>query len=147
MTNPSRANVTKGGPHGPPQSSRKTIRYRQERVKSMTESFGDRLRRIRESKGLNQGELAERTGLQPSAVSHFESGRRSPSFENLNRLADALSVSLDFLIGRMVEARPAGPMAQQLFRHFEQMSVEDQENLAKFAEMLARKHRDRQRGK
>jgi len=113
----------------------------------MTESFGDRLRRIRESKGLNQGELAERTGLQPSAVSHFESGRRSPSFENLNRLADALSVSLDFLIGRMVEARPAGPMAQQLFRHFEQMSVEDQENLAKFAEMLARKHRDRQRGK
>jgi transcriptional regulator with XRE-family HTH domain len=35
--------------------------------------------------------------LKPSAVSHFETGRRSPSLGNLIRLADALDVSLDVL--------------------------------------------------
>ncbi len=70
----------------------------------MPEDFGERLRKVRESKGLNQAQLAEKSGLQPSAVSHFELGRRSPSFDNLKRLADALSVTIDYLLGRQHEA-------------------------------------------
>ena len=52
----------------------------------MPEAFEDRLRRSREEKGLSQAELAQKTGFQPSAISHFESGRRSPSFDNLKKL-------------------------------------------------------------
>jgi transcriptional regulator with XRE-family HTH domain len=113
----------------------------------MSESFGERLRRIREEKRLSQAELGERTGFQPSAISHFESGRRSPSFDNLKKLADALAVTIDFLLGRETVPTTAGPVAEKLFRNFEQMTAEDQDDLAKFAAMLAEKNRRRQEGK
>jgi transcriptional regulator with XRE-family HTH domain len=55
------------------------------------------LRECRELRGYSQTDLAARTGLKPSAVSHFETGNRVPSLGNLIRLADALDVSLDTL--------------------------------------------------
>ena len=113
----------------------------------MPETFGDRLRRIREEKRLNQSDLAGRTGFQPSAISHFESGRRAPSFDNLKKLADALAVTIDFLLGRETLPTTAGPVAEKLFRNFEQMTAEDQDDLAKFAAMLADKNRRRQEDK
>ena len=38
---------------------------------------------------------------QASAISHFETGTRKPSFDNLRRLADALDVTTDYLLGRV----------------------------------------------
>lgn len=111
----------------------------------MSERFEERLRRARLDKGLSQAELAGRAGFQPSAVSHFETGTRSPSFENLKRIADALAVSADYLLGRQGESTAAGPVADKLFRNFERMSADDQETIAEWAEMLARKSSKRRR--
>lgn len=61
--------------------------------------FGNRLRTIREKKGLTQFELAEKCGLTASWVSHFENGNRSPGIENLIRLSFGLCVNLDRLCG------------------------------------------------
>lgn len=102
--------------------------------------FSERLQTTRQLKGLSQTDLAKRAGLQPSAISHFENGRRSPSFDNLKRLADALFVTVDYLLGRAEEPKSHGLVAEQLFRNFQQMSQEDQEALAKMAEMLAKKN-------
>lgn len=60
---------------------------------------GARLRSARDVRGLTQAEVAEITGLKPSAVSHFEAGRRAPSLANLVRLSRALHVSADKLLG------------------------------------------------
>lgn len=109
----------------------------------MPEDFGDILRKERETRGLSQSELAQKAGFQPSAISHFESGRRSPSFDNLKKLADALSVTIDYLLGRETIPSSAGPLAEKLFRDFEQMSAEDQDDLANFAALLAKKNRHR----
>jgi len=109
----------------------------------MSQQFTDRLRKARKAKQLSQTELAERAGLQPSAISHFETGRRAPSFDNLKRLADALSASLDYLLGREDQPKAAGPKVQQFFRHFEQMSERDQELIQGFVEMLREKDRGR----
>jgi transcriptional regulator with XRE-family HTH domain len=105
----------------------------------MSPEFPDRLRAARQLRGLSQTELAEKSGLQPSAVSHFETGRRSPSFDNLKVLSDALQVTTDFLLGRVSEPNLTGPVATQLFRHAEQMSDSDLDTLTSFAEMLAKK--------
>ena len=112
----------------------------------MTENFGERLRKVREAKGLSQAQLAEKSGLQPSAVSHFELGRRSPSFDNLKHLADALSVTIDYLMGRQVQPTTAGPVADKLFRNFQAMSLEDQAVLSRMADMLAKQNESRQSG-
>jgi len=107
----------------------------------MAESFGERLRKTREDKGLSQSELAQKAGFQPSAIAHFESNRRSPSFDNLRRLADSLAVTIDFLLGRETEPKTAGPVAEQLFRDFARMTTKDQETVADIAKMLAAKDR------
>lgn len=107
--------------------------------------FPDRLRAARELRKLSQGDLAGRTGLQPSAISHFETGRRSPSFENLRRLADALQVTTDFLLGRSDEPEVAGTVAQQMFRDADQLSSEDLEAAAEMIQFF-KKRRDREKG-
>lgn len=48
---------------------------------------------------LTQAELAEKAGMHPTAITHYETGRRTPSMANLRILVDALDVSADYLIG------------------------------------------------
>ena len=63
----------------------------------MDTAFKQNLLDIRKFLGLSQSELAKRIGWQPSHISHFESGRRLPSVQNLIKLARALGVSTDRL--------------------------------------------------
>ena len=105
--------------------------------------FSERLRIARERAGLSQSDLAEKAGFQASAISHFETGRRSPSFENLRRLSDALGVTTDYLIGRVSEVAASNTLAEALFREYSQMSAADQE----FFEQMARTLADRNRPK
>jgi len=53
----------------------------------------------RENLRWSQSDLAKATGLQPAAISHFETGNRRPSAHNIIRLALALHVSADWLLG------------------------------------------------
>ena len=58
------------------------------------ESFGARLRRLREAAGLTQEELASRAGLSSDAVSRLERGQRKHPYPHTVRsLADALELS------------------------------------------------------
>lgn len=66
-------------------------------------TFSLNLRTVRKFLGWGQAELADRAGLAPSAVSHFETGTRLPSLPNLLRLCDALSCTAD----RLLRAKPA----------------------------------------
>jgi len=116
----------------------------------MSPQFQSRLRQIRESRGLTQADLAKKARLQAAAVSHFETGQRSPSFENLRKLSDALNVSVDFLLGRIDEEKHgqglgAAPRAQQLFRHAENLTDESFETLEAMAKMLLEKDEERRR--
>jgi ribosome-binding protein aMBF1 (putative translation factor) len=56
--------------------------------------FGNRLREIRERVGVSQEKLAELAKLHRTYVSSVERGRRNISLVNIERLADALGVSL-----------------------------------------------------
>ncbi len=60
--------------------------------------FAGRLRELRESAGLTQQELAEKAALTKDGVAQLESGRRSPSWETVVALCQALKVGPgDFL--------------------------------------------------
>lgn len=64
-------------------------------------TVSQRLREFREQRGLTQTELGVRAGMAAASVSHFETGQRVPSLESLMKLADALEVSVDALLGRV----------------------------------------------
>jgi len=63
-------------------------------------SFGKRLRKAREAKGLTQKELANLLFLGESTISFYEADKREPKLEILEKLANALDVSVDWLLGR-----------------------------------------------
>jgi len=107
----------------------------------MSNIFAGRLRTARVHRKMSQSELAEAAKLQPSAVSHFETGRRSPSFQNLKALSDALEVTTDYLIGRTDDFKNSSAVSLKLLRHAEKMSHEDLETLTSMAKMMAKKHK------
>jgi len=100
--------------------------------------FPSRLRAARDQRELTQGDLAKRSGLQTSAISHFETGTRKPSFDNLRRLADALDVTTDYLLGRVADFKALAG-ADQLHRHYSAMTTADRAVAEQMMELLARK--------
>lgn len=62
--------------------------------------FKDMLVFLRKREGLSQLELGERLGLTKSTISMYENGRRKPSYEALESIADYFNVSMNFLMGK-----------------------------------------------
>jgi len=103
--------------------------------------FRDRVRAARDLRGLSQAQLAEKTGLQVSAISHFETGGRSPSFDNLRKLADALDVTTDYLIGRSDHPQLSSTAATTVFKHAEKLTAADLKFVQEMVESLAKRNK------
>lgn len=106
--------------------------------KNPSEIFQERLKRARNLRGYNQDELAKKAGMPASSIAHFETGTRKPSFDSLRRLANALEITTDYLLGR-VEDPELSKDGDPLFRDIGKLSGNDREIAKDFLEMLARR--------
>jgi len=61
--------------------------------------FGEKLRKARREKGLTQSQLAEITGLSRRSIVHYERHAKMPPLEKVKKMARALKVSSDELLG------------------------------------------------
>lgn len=61
--------------------------------------FGTRLKRARKLKHMTQKQLAERLGVEQSAISNYETNFRLPASSALMAIAEELSVGVDYLLG------------------------------------------------
>lgn len=59
--------------------------------------FAKRLKELRVSRGLTQDDLARELKLVKSSISMYENGKRKPSFEVLEAIADYFNVNMDTL--------------------------------------------------
>lgn len=99
--------------------------------------FQERLRTVREQlRKWSRAELAERAKLPPSSIAHFETGSRKPSFETLRRLANALDVTTDYLLGR-VDSPERAEAGDPLYRDIGKLTGSDREIAKDFLAMLA----------
>ena len=103
---------------------------------SPSEIFKDRLKAAREFRKWSQSDLAGRAGLPPSSIAHFETGSRKPSFDTLRRLANALEVTTDYLLGRVSDPGLA-EAGDPLFRDVGKLTGQDRELAKDFLKMLA----------
>ena len=103
-----------------------------------SEVFPARLQAARDLRAWNQTELARAAKLPPSSIAHFEAGARKPSFDNLRRLANALEVTTDFLLGRVDQPTMAQD-ADPLFRDAGKLTGGDRELAKDFLKMLAKR--------
>jgi len=62
-----------------------------------TMNFAKRLKELRASRGLTQDDLARELNLVKSSISMYENGKRKPSFEVLEAIADYFNVNMDTL--------------------------------------------------
>jgi transcriptional regulator with XRE-family HTH domain len=67
--------------------------------------MGDRLRAVRQSRGMSLRALANQLGVSPSLISQVETGRAKPSVSTLYAICTELGISLDELL--FTDADPA----------------------------------------
>ena len=113
--------------------------------RSPSDIFQERLRAAREMRKWSQSDLGGRAGLPPSSIAHFESGSRKPSFDTLRRLANALEVTTDYLLGR-VEDPSLAEAGDPLYRDVGKLTGRDRELARDFLKMLATRRKAKQEG-
>lgn len=66
--------------------------------------FCERLRELREKAGVTQIELSEKSGVQTRMIQRYEAGTSYPRLSSAEKLASALSVTVDDLMGKNEQA-------------------------------------------
>lgn len=66
----------------------------------MKSVLGERLKALREEKGITQGHLAKMLNVSRSSVANYETGAREPDIACIEDVADLFQVSVDYLLGR-----------------------------------------------
>ena len=69
--------------------------------------FKDRLKSLRKEFGLTQAEFAKKSGIGRSILGMYETGKRKPSFEVLEAIADYFNVTMDYLTGKSDSPYPS----------------------------------------
>lgn len=101
----------------------------------------NRLKEIRESKGMTQTQLGEVIGAKKSAVSLWESGKRQIDNNTLKSLADFFGVSVDYILGRDQDELAPDTIApalltreERMLQMFRQMDEKEQDAFIKWLE-------------
>jgi transcriptional regulator with XRE-family HTH domain len=98
--------------------------------------IGDRLKQIRESKNMSQGDVESRTGLLRCYISRVENGHTVPPLETLEKLAHALELPLYQLFYDGNEKPPVPKTVKN--DHGWGMTGKDAKTLARFRRLLRR---------
>ena len=105
----------------------------------MTEgmSLGQRLKTLREQRQLSQVELAQKAHLTQPALSRIEvGGVKQPRLAVLQRLAEALEVSVGYLLGETRGAGAKEPMVGELIQSYESLPAQGRRQLVDYARFL-----------
>lgn len=61
--------------------------------------FAERLKELRIEKNMTQVQLAETLGVSKGTIAMWETGKREPNFETLDRLSDIFDKRIDYILG------------------------------------------------
>ncbi|MEC0228045.1 MULTISPECIES: helix-turn-helix domain-containing protein [Paenibacillus] len=93
--------------------------------------YGDRIAQLREKRGLTQEELSTKIGISRAALSHYETNRREPDYETINKIATFFHVTIDYLLGRTDQ--PEMVLDHDVREFVEHLDLTDESILKKFS--------------
>lgn len=70
------------------------------------DKFTERLQSLLEEKEMSQRELAELAEVTEVTISRYINGNRKPRIEIINKIAEVLNTTTDYLLGRTDTANP-----------------------------------------
>lgn len=108
-------------------------------------TVGNRIKELRTGKKMTQAQLANEVGLSYIQIGRYEKQKSNPSAEVLQRLAEALNTTTDYLMNGTSEQIAATKVTDRdlinLFKDVEQLSKEDQEMVKTFLDALITKRK------
>lgn len=114
----------------------------------MKETLGDRIQLLRKQAGLTQVELAEKINVSKSQFIRYESKNVQPPADTMNKLADALGTSVDYLISgdKNEKAKTSLKNAEllQKFKEIDTLPEDEQSILIKVISAYIRDFRAKQ---
>lgn len=87
-------------------------------------TFADRLKALRQERGLTQSELADKLNIGRSALAMYESGKRIPKYKTIDIFADFFDVSADYLRGKISSKHGYVLSQKEQEEWFEQIKTE-----------------------
>lgn len=102
-------------------------------------SVKDIIQKRRKELGISQTELAKRAGLQPPAISQYESGARTPSYEALIKLSNALETNVDYLISGASGTNSTFPLdkkSELIIKMIGSLSLESKDKVIEYISFL-----------
>jgi transcriptional regulator with XRE-family HTH domain len=103
--------------------------------------LGERLREARKYLGLKQEEVAAYLKIPRTALSDIEGGQRRVEALELTRLAKLYRQPVSYFTGEDAAAAPLSPDVAHLARQAADLSEQDRQELARFAEYLRARSR------
>ena len=97
-------------------------------------SFGKRLREIRTSKNISIKTLAEKIGVMETYIPQLERGMKTPSFDTLIYIANALNVTADELLCDYINAEK-DVVATALQKKLERLTKQQQQHIEEIISM------------
>lgn len=122
----------------------------------MINYFGENIKKLRIVNGLSAQELGEELGVAQSTVSNWESGRKEPNFEILQRVSIYFRVSTDRLLNHRLSDSDMIPdddtkkelinrLAQELYEKYRNIPNKDkpllENELIEYTEYLSQKYK------
>jgi transcriptional regulator with XRE-family HTH domain len=101
--------------------------------------IGDKIKALRLKRpNYSQIKLAKDTGLTPAAISQYENNVRKPNLDALQKIANALQVSTDYLLGED-DLKNDVVKTKILFRRVNELSDESKKQLEDYIKFLESK--------
>lgn len=91
-------------------------------------TFGQKMALCRKEKKISQAEIGKLASINGDIVGKYERDEMKPSIETAKKLADALEVSLDYLVGE-AELRVLDKKTMQRLEDIEKLPAEDKQNI------------------
>jgi transcriptional regulator with XRE-family HTH domain len=92
----------------------------------MIMKFNERLKKLREGRGLTQVQLSELTGISARMIQKYESGNARPRLDAAEKIAKALNITADQLLGNadMLVAQAAEKYGSRGAKQAQQLTEE-----------------------
>lgn len=96
------------------------------------DGFPSRLKVARQFRGFSQAQLARKSKIPSSSISHFEAGLREPSLNSFRSICYALNIDAEYLLCRSKYC--IRPISDKLTTRLSLLNDDDFEFISKFIE-------------
>jgi transcriptional regulator with XRE-family HTH domain len=103
----------------------------------MSADFGNRMAQLRKEKDLSRDELGEKIGTSGAIVGRYERNDMKPSIEIAAKIAEALEVSFDYLVGISSELIKDKKMINRL-EDVKKLPEKEREKIFEYIDLVVR---------